>query len=207
MPHIIGDYAMSKELKIINREQWLGEAAKVAERELFNAAGYHVPANIRYSVSLPSRNATGMRNATIGQCWSDTVSSDGTFEIFISPRLDEERQVFATLVHEMVHATVGLAAGHKKPFKDCAVAVGLGGKMTATHMVDETWERMAPMLLAELGPFPHAAMNLSNKPKKQSTRMIKIECVCGYGPLRASRRVLEHATPICPMCQRDMEVV
>ncbi len=36
------------------------------------------------------------------------------------------------LLHEMIHAAVGIDAGHKGPFKRAAIAVGLAGPMTAT---------------------------------------------------------------------------
>lgn len=193
--------------KPINREDWLTRAAMIASEELFKREGYTLPNKIRYSVSLPSRNAMGKKRTTIGQCWSSVCSSDGTIEIFITPMIDSERQVFATLVHEMVHAAVGNENGHNKVFKKCALAVGLEGKMTATTMTDETWERMKPILHERLGSYPHARMKAVNNARKQSTRMVKVFCPVTDYKVRMSRKPIdEWGFPKCPCCDKPMEV-
>jgi len=186
----------------INREDWLTRAAMIASDMLFKRAGYTVPNNVRYSMSLPSRNAMSAKRTTIGQCWSSVASSDGNIEIFITPLIDDARSVYATLVHEMVHAVVGNEHGHDKIFKRCALAVGLEGKMTATTITDAAWDEAKPILEKRLGAYPHGKMgNLSSK-KKQTARMVKIECACGYGPIRASRKIINHEAglPLCPSC-------
>src|SRR5882757_5576610 len=59
-------------------------------------------------------------------------ASDSHNELFISPELTDATRILGVLGHEMAHATVGTAAGHKKPFKLCALAIGLQGPMRAT---------------------------------------------------------------------------
>lgn len=183
----------------MNREQYLNEAARIVSERLFKPNGYSVPKNIRYSTSFPSNRAIGAKNKTIGQCWADSASDDNHFEIFISPLISDKQQVLGTLIHEIVHATVGLEHGHKGAFKQCALAVGLEGKMTATNLSDETFKQIDSLI----GEYPHAKLNASSI-KKQSTRMKKAICSCGYGPIRLSRKILEIGLPICPVCEQTM---
>ena len=190
----------------INREKYLNEVAKLVTTTLFKRADYDVPTNIRYSVSLPSKGGMNAKRTTIGQCWSTTVSDDNTFEILITPMIDDTRTVVATLIHEIVHATVGLKEGHKKVFKQCAVAVGLEGKMTATTLSDDTWNELKPDI-DKLGDYPHAKMSVSNNPKKQTTRMIKAVCYTTDYKVRLSRTQIDmYGTPICPCCHETMTI-
>ena len=104
----------------------------------------------------------------------------------------------------MVHATVGTDKGHKGPFKKLATRLGLIGKMTATVASPELKTRLDAMA-AELGPYPHAAMN-TNAIKKQTTRMVKVECAgCGY-IVRTTEKWIEVGLPTCP-CGEEMKVV
>jgi hypothetical protein len=129
------------------------------------------------------------------ECWSTEASSDGHSELFVSPGLTEGSRILDVLAHELVHATVGTAAGHKKPFKQCALAIGLQGPMRATTASPEfvVW---TGMLIERIGPYP--AGYLTDQPK-QSTRLVKCECsVCGY-LARVSRKWLSlSGPPICP---------
>src|SRR5688572_6260631 len=113
----------------IRRQIWL-EAGVEALRVRFADVGYTVPRAVRVSIGWPK----GGRKR-IGECWSDTASSDKHHEIFISPQLGERAmgtRILGVLAHELAHAVVGIPAGHKAPFKKCALAIGLTGKMTAT---------------------------------------------------------------------------
>ena len=208
MPHNLDTYKATHRTRTapLNREDWLTRAAMIASETLFKEAGYVVPRNIRYAMSLPSRNAMGTKRTTIGQCFSPQCSTDGTHEIFITPRIDDEKTVFATLVHEIVHAVVGNENGHNKVFKRCALAVGLEGKMTATDMSDDTWERMEPLLAERLGEYPHSRMNNVSNKKKQSTRMIKAECDSTGYKVRLSRKLIDdYGLPVCPCCSVEMQ--
>jgi len=191
----------------MNRETWLNQMAETYLIELFKQSGYDVPENIRYSIGFPSRGATAQSKRTIGQCFSDEASSDSVFEIFVSPMIDDASKIVDVLIHEMVHATVGLKAGHKKPFRDCALAVGLTGKMTATTASDELKEKIA-VYIDGIGDYPAGSLDIDSQKKKQTTRMIKAECVpCNY-IVRLSRTALETVgAPICPGCKTPMETV
>lgn len=193
--------------QVVNREDWLTRAAMIASEQLFKREGYTLPNKVRYSVSLPSRNAMGKKRTTIGQCWSSVCSTDGSIEIFITPMIDDMREVFATLVHEMVHAAVGNENGHNAVFKKCALSVGLEGKMTATTMTDETWNEMKPILEKRLGEYPHARMKAVNNTRKQSTRMVKVFCPATDYKVRMTRKPIdEYGVPKCPCCDEPMVI-
>ena len=107
------------------------------------------------------------------------------------------------LAHELVHATVGNDAGHKKPFEKRATAIGLTGKMTSTDEGEEfvTW---ANGVIAKIGPIPAGTIDAGFR-KRQTTRLLKCECEgCGY-TVRVTRKWVEDAgTPICPTDQQPM---
>src|SRR3546814_7581600 len=82
-------------------------------------------------------------------------------------------QIAAILAHELVHAAVGIPAGHGKAFKRIALGLGLVGPMRATTPGEAFLAAVAPILDA-VGPLPHARLDTdgeSTAPKKQKTRM------------------------------------
>ena len=162
------------------------------------------PENVRVSCGLPSKKAFSKTGRRIGECWTDTASKDGTFEIFISPTQADSYVVLATLVHELVHAVVGIAAGHKAPFRKCALAVGLEGKMTATHAGDDLLAAIA-LWIDELGKYPHAELAPAMT-TTQRTRYIKAECdLCGM-VIRVTAKWIEYpGLPRCA-CSGNFEV-
>ena len=144
----------------MNREAWLTELAQKIE-PFFEG---HQFSKYRISCSWPSKSATSAKNRRIGECWAPTASEDKTTEMMISMGIDDPLEVASTLVHEMVHAVVGVQHGHKAPFKRVALAVGLTGKMTATTAGEELTERLNG-LMADMPPYPHARLNASSKKK------------------------------------------
>lgn len=177
-------------MQTLNREAYLNHITNTYIRNHFAKAGYTIPQNVRMSCSLTSTKKS------IGQCWSSVASEDNTFEVFIHPKIADSSRVIDILIHELCHATVGIEAGHKKPFADCAKSVGLEGKMTATVASEELKQTIA-MWIAEAGEYPHAPL-MESGIKKQSTRMIKCICAgCDY-QVYTSRKWLEIALPVCP---------
>jgi hypothetical protein len=180
-------------MQTLNREAWLGMMTEQYIKPHFQAKGYTIPENVRMSCAFTSRGASGKR---IGECWSNKSSEDNTFEIFIHPAISDSNRVADILIHELVHATVGLQAGHGKSFKQCATSVGLTGKMTATIATEEL-KAIIEQWIAELGQYPHATLS-SNGIKKQSTRMIKCVCSkCDY-QVYTSKKWIEVSIPVCP---------
>jgi hypothetical protein len=180
------------------REEWLNDlAGKLAP--MFTAKGAPLPPRVRIAIGFPSTGGKGRR---VGECWDAKASKDATFEILLRPDLDAPAELAHILVHELVHAAVGIAAGHGPKFRKLAVALGLQGKMKSTTAGPELVAALAP-ILAKIGPLPHAKLDfsgLTTRPKKQTARLIKCECAaCGY-TVRTTRKWLEEAgAPVCPV--------
>lgn len=193
----------------MQRQEWI-EKAVTALRYHFSSNWYVVPDNVRVSVGIP-KGSHGAHKA-IGQCWSDLASEDGHFEIFASPELGFKGEpkpgnqatidMLATIAHELVHATVGLA-GHKGEFKTCALAVGLAGKMTST-VAGEKMLSFISGLINEIGEYPAGALNIALR-KKKATYLLKCECQsCGY-TVRTTEKWLAQGAPICPTDDEPMK--
>lgn len=183
------------DIKTLTREEWL-QAGINGLAEMFKEIGETVP-EVYVSVGFP-KGARGKGKA-IGQCHPSALSGDEKAHIFIHPMLTESARVLDVLAHEMIHALDNCESGHKGRFAKVAKALGLEGKMTATVAGEELQTRLNA-LVKQLGEYPHALLNESDK-GKQSTRMIKCECEeCGY-VVRTSRKWIdEMGAPICP-CQ------
>jgi len=117
-----------------------------------------VPAQLRIAIGLTS---SGRRSRTIGECWDNQCSEDRHFEIFIRPDLGDSKdlmpmQVAEILGHELIHAAVGVAAGHGKEFRRVATGIGLVGQMKATtagpelrRLCSRYWQRQDPCPTAD----------------------------------------------------------
>jgi len=187
------------------REAWLNAFAKAA-CPMFKKMGSPLPGNIRVSIGFTSK---GARGKAIGQCFADTCSADGQYEIFVSPQLPDSSRIADILTHELVHAAVGLHEKHGKKFARLASALGLEGKMTAT-VAGDFWHSWADKIIAKLGPIPHAELSSTTvtTEKKQTTRLIKCECPeCGF-VFRAAASWLECGELRCPdaSCEGVIEV-
>lgn len=198
MGQLSGHAAAAAARQPTNREQWLTEMAVRIAND-FDRVGHRLDlGRIRLTCGFPSKGALARRRRVIGQCWSPSASADGTTEVLISPTIADSLVVAATLVHELVHAAVGNAAGHGPLFREVAVQLGLAGKMTATVAGPELTQRLNA-LIADLGPYPHAVLDWERGPaKKQSTRLLKIRCPnCGY-VARVTQVWVAVGLPTCP---------
>ena len=178
------------------RDEWLTESVDKLIDQVFVPAGIErLNASWRIACSFPGGGSARKR---IGECWPSGSSNDKTREMFISPLEDDPLEVLGIVAHEMIHAIDDCKNGHKGPFRKMALAIGLQGKMTDTFAGPELTEKLKS-ILSELGPYPHAALNLKDR-KKQTTRMIKIECYnadCSC-ILRASKTaILNTGLPTC----------
>lgn len=209
------------------REGWLQEAVEIFRKE-FKTVGLTIPA-VRVSCSFPHAGAFGRdgKPRVIGQCWDPRATAgDSAHHIQITPALDTAggpQGILATLVHELVHATVGCAAGHGPVFKQAAEAVLLTGRMTATVASD--WGMIwLDSIARHLGPFPHVRIApspgtvgeapgdpaprgpIDGPRRRKGSPLKKCECTgCGY-LARVTLKWLESAgAPVCPTCQTAME--
>ncbi len=177
------------------REQWL-QAAISRLRPAYPKVGLTLPQTLHVSVGFPSTRALSARNRRIGECWTPRASRDGNPHVFISPLIEEGREVLAILVHELIHAS-GIA-NHRKDFARPATSLGLTGKMTCTTAGPELTERLNA-LLTKLGPYPHSAISALDRPtKKQGTRLLKAQCEDCEAIIRLTAKVVED--PGLPTC-------
>lgn len=171
----------------VHREPWLQDGRKALE-PVFAHVGLTIPEG-RISCGACKGSSR------IGEAWPPEFSEDNTPEIFISPKIADPMKVLATLLHECLHHAVGLEHGHKGPFRVKAKALGLEGKMTATHAGPElipTLERISK----ELGPYPHAPLIPQPTTKKNKNRHHKMNCAMGCGfSIRTSRGAIEEYGP------------
>jgi hypothetical protein len=180
----------------MNREQWLSECIQKLRPD-FGGLAHPLPEKIRASCSWPSKSGLANKKRRIGEAWSARNSADQSCEVFISPVLKDPLEVAATLVHELVHCAVGVEEGHRGKFARLAKAIGLEGKMTATHAGEELRTYLIEVTDA-IGPYPHAELTHSNAPKTQKCRLLKVACEdCGC-VARITRKWLDEVGP--PTC-------
>lgn len=195
-------------MKHETRESWLNAAADVIRKNFADEFGQHFQTagamhldNLLVSAGFPSK--MGLTNR-IGECWRAEASGDKTqHHIFINPRLEDPIEVVATLAHEMVHAADNGENGHKGPFTKMVRAMGLEGKPTATF-AGEDFKAFVEKVLVEVGEYPHVKLVSVAAPKKQTTRMLKVEAKCCGYTVRTTQKWLEIGSPMCP-CGNEME--
>ena len=164
----------------MNREDWLTTAANEAA-PLLELAGHPLP-RVRITCGFPS---THRRSGTLGECWSDKASGDGTFEILISPTVADSAHVFAVLLGQLC------AASKANP-------LGLGLDADGA-LSDGRWLA----LIAEMGAYPHSALTVGERPV-QTTRMLKAVCPqCKYH-VRLTAKWARVGMPLCPVHYASM---
>lgn len=195
------------DIKQCNRELWLTELQRRLEAS-FRRLSYPLPEAVRVTCGFPSRGGLGRKRRVVGQCWAPLCSTAGHVEIFISPTIDDAIEVGAVLIHELVHAAVGVSVGHRGAFRHVAVAMGLEGPMRSTVPGPELKRRLNA-LIETLGPYPHASLCpdshlRTHAPPKQNARMLKLACpICSY-TIRTTRKWIDRGLPTCP-CGRVFE--
>lgn len=189
----------------MNREQWLTDAvAKLTP--FFRGAGLEVP-ELRVSCGFPSKGGLATKKKVIGECWDGLCAADGKPQLFISPMLCDAataQGVLATLVHEMVHASIGTKAKHGPKFKRAMKLVGLEGKPTATVAGELLVERFKGIMSELVVSYPHSELKSIKERKVQTTRMHKAECdCCGY-TVRLAKKWADFGPPICPTDKKPL---
>lgn len=153
------------------RESWLNAVA-AGMAPLFEVLDAPLPDRVRVAIGFTSR---GAKAKAIGECWDNRLSADGHFEIFIRPDLAHApdampAQIAAILAHELVHAAVGIPAGHGKTFKRVALGLGLVGPMRATTPGEAFLAAIAPILEC-VGPLPMpVSTRTGSRPRPRSRK-------------------------------------
>lgn len=184
----------------MNREQWLNEAVVELDKAFFEPRLLKFEHEIRISTGW----CRGSKKA-IGQCWSHEVSSGKFSEIFISPELDTSVEVLATVLHEMIHAHLGLDKKHGKEFKALVREFGLAGRVTETFAEDGSalFEQLFE-IGKKIGQFPHSKLNPRNKevpkgiPKKGNWIRFKSKTHDSYRVMVSPKSLAEFGVPKDP---------
>jgi hypothetical protein len=153
-----------------------------------------------------------------GVCFHSKAASDGISQIFISPALgaDQAEQILLTLIHEVAHAIDDCESGHTGRFRKLVSQMGLTAPYTTATGSEALIEILQP-ILAELGEYPGAALNIGElKQKKQKARMLKLSCkhpvenepgkveTCGYN-VRTTQLWIDKGIPECPLHFEELE--
>lgn len=187
-------------VKHATREAWLAAAVE-AFRPRLKPHG-DLPKKLHVLVSW----LKGASDKAIGAHYGPQWATDGSVHLMISPVLGQDAaRVLDVLLHELLHAL-----GHKNhggPFKEAATALGLTGRMTATVAGPELRQDLEK-LAKQLGPYPHAPMQLAKKPKEPAgeKRMLKFTSpVVKYSAWVTVKQAEEHGAPRCPVSGKPME--
>lgn len=191
-------------MKVIKtREEWLLSAtAKL--RSLFKEHGYEIPEKVQVGCGWPR----GGKREVIGQCFGTTWTKDNTIHIFISPCRGNDIEVLAVLVHELVHAAVGVEEGHKGKFKELARKLGLEGKLTATLVTEKSPLHPKLVMLGDkLGKYPHSQMMLKKSTKPGGGGWIRLESrtIEGYTLVISPKSLEEYGYPLDPNGEEMIE--
>ena len=185
--------------KQITREEYLAKATKELGRLVFKPAGYELP-ETAVSCSWPGGRSD--RKKTIGQCWPRAASAAKVNEIFISPMIEDSADAIDILAHELVHAVDDCQNGHKAAFVKICKDIGLTkGKPTSAGAGEEL-RATIEKIVTKIGQYPHKKLSAGSHIKKQTTRMIKVECGDCGAVFRMSR-MWANEVRSCPCCQSE----
>ena len=187
--------------KMKTREQWLTTAAQIIYTDLIEPHLHYTPTrNYRVSCGFPH---SGSLTRTGGQCWSSLASASNTNEIFISPIVSDPIKALLILTHELTHYLDDCQSGHKDAFARTMKKIGflppLATSLTTTEKLDTQIAEISEIL----GHYPHDKINPKKSgKKKQTARMIKIECTNCAFLFRASQTQIDKLTrdSNCPVC-------
>jgi hypothetical protein len=180
-------YRLETEHLMSNRESWLADFATAAKPYVTEglSLGGNEEAVIRLSCGFTPKTGRKAADAAIVP---PSASDDFTAEIFVSPIVDSTEAV-AKLVLPL------LKLAHIGNWRSAAPSV-------AKPL--ETLPTWANSILANLGAYPHAALEIAAAPK-QTTRLIKVECLNDGYIARVSRSTLVNlGAPICPACNNSL---
>ena len=187
------------------REQWLTNM--IAEiRPIFEVQGYPLPADIRVSTGVPT---TYKRSGALSECFRESMSADGSFQIFISPTIAQPYKVAEQLVHQLCRTTsAGAYTYGAKTFCKIATEMGLIADITRPKSeirASAGFESMYMSIIDGLGAYPHSELTLEGV-KTQSTRMLATVCeTCGYLS-RTSQKWILIKMPVCPVHLTEMKL-
>lgn len=175
-------------MTLSNREQWLANLAIAVRPHIASTiqGGGDEESAIRLSCGFPPKSGRKAVNASIVP---PTASADFTAEVFVSPVIDDAETVARLVLPLLKVAQIG-------NWRSIPA--------TTTAKPLESLPSWVEPILANLGAYPHAKIELAEAPK-QSTRLIKVACLNDNYIARVSRSTLVNlGAPICPACNQSL---
>ena len=195
-----------KATKHKTREQWLEAAVKLIIKQIFTPASVGVP-EVRVSVGWPG--GRGPKKNVIGQCFAAHTTADKVAQIFVTPAIDDAYTTVETLTHEIIHAVAvdedGVPAGHRGEFIRIAKEIGFTAPWKSTPASEELREKLQA-IADKLGVYPHAAINVGDRPTVQKTYYLKVQCPEDdeYFVRMTQTKIDDFGYPKCPCHNKEM---
>lgn len=189
------------------REQWLEAAVNLIIKQIFTPASVEVP-EVRVSVGWPG--GRGPKKNVIGQCFAAHTTADKVAQIFVTPAIDDAYTTVETLAHEIIHAVAvdedGVSAGHRGEFIRIAKEIGFTAPWKSTPASEELREKLQA-IADKLGVYPHAAINVGDRPTVQKTYYLKVQCPEDdeYFVRMTQTKIDDFGYPKCPCHNKEME--
>ena len=138
----------------MNRQAWLIKAVDILKYDFWQI-GETIP-----KVEVAWFEGLELSETTMGTCTEKFTHKRGDTVMFITvnPRLNEAVEVLAVLVHELIHAAIGVDHYHDEKFCRVAAAIGLddgGPTIPAEGVLLERLREISEQLGAypEIGPL------------------------------------------------------
>jgi hypothetical protein len=178
----------------MNRETWLKQLADRAIPYIAGRFNYtEEEVAVRLSCGFPATQ--GKRKKVTASLIPPTNSDEFNAEIFVTPEIDTVEEVARAVLPLLVAVVIG---DYKQgtAYRNACHALYL-------NTDGERLPSWALNILEHLPHYPHASVTLPEV-KKQTTRLLKVECVpCNY-IARVSRATLDRlGTPVCPACRQS----
>jgi hypothetical protein len=186
---------------VAHREQWLTQATNMI-RSSWEPLGVAVPMDVKLTCGFPGGGSPQRR---IGECWPRSRSGANVNEVMISPVLADSMIVLDVLGHELIHAADNCASGHGAAFTKASKTVGYsGGKHSKIDSMRGL--ELVQAIVARLGAYPHAKVELTAKKRNASHGLHKLECGCGNVSYMTAKKVEDFGFPVCGACSEFMVI-
>ncbi len=151
---LAGHWWGSEMIQTETREKWLETAIKKLT-PIFTEAGLALPKRI--DVLCDRERNLKLFGLLRGMCWADLIDYPDSATIWISHFLRSVRGkdgILAVLIHELVHAAVGIKCGHRKMFKCAIRKVGLVERKDGSDYAGKKLCTKLKSIADKLGPIP-----------------------------------------------------
>ncbi len=187
------------------REGYATAMFRGIEEKLFSEEPRLEKLNIGFGMTTQGR-----AGRALSEHWQGEASADGSVEITVRIDVADPLQLATVLVYQKVCTLVPVDAPNRRSvIKDLARRHGL--KFAKTQPVlDESVTKGVSDIVAGLGPFPGAPVNVAYRPAgyapKQTMRMRKAQCSACEIPIRISNKGVKNGLPFCSLHWRFYEL-